>query len=152
MGYAKTITYSTLVTASSSGTTTTVTTGNNNFNCGTLTTPDYKDPLAAAYVEVHVNSRLDNSGGNNWLVNTNSPYIGLNPGTTFNCGTIPSNELWTLANTFVGSPYIIYGRTNIASNLDPGTAYTCQLMHTTSQADSLLLFNCQFILRMYFNV
>jgi hypothetical protein len=150
MGYAKTLTYGYSSVAGPAGSIPTLTTVDTNFDCGTLVTPAYTDPLKEAYVEVHIKGRADTSGFNNWIDSTPTAYIGLNPSTTFNCGTIASPELFTPASTFVGADYILYGRTNVASHLSPSTSYTCQLMHTTVQNNNLLLYGVQFILKLYF--
>jgi len=121
-----------------------------NYSIGTLTTPDYKGIVTQAFVDLVVPAREEYLAGGlpNWITSVTSPYLGLikGGGSTFSCGGIPDGTFYIRSGELAYGEWRVRGRTNVASHLEPNTAYTCQLMHTRVErgAPGMVLFNPTF--------
>jgi len=120
-----------------------------NTSCGTITTPNYKQPLSRVTVDLRIQAREDTSGATNNIDFASGMYIGLNDGTTFSCGALPEGSLKTPANDWMGE-CLIRGRTNVVARIKPNTAYTCQIMFGRAIADTLMIYNPSFEMNMFF--
>jgi len=120
-----------------------------NISCGTITTPNYKQPLSRVTVDVRIQAREDTSASQNAVDIASGMYIGLNDGTTFSCGTFPQTSLQTPASGWMGET-LIRGRTNVVARILPNTTYTCQLMFARAIADDLIIYNPSFEMNMFF--
>lgn len=151
MGYAVTVP-SGLSSVASGGVgtvTAALTTVATNISCGTITTPDYKQPLSRVTVDFRLQAREDTSGATNYIDHTSGMYVGLNDGTTFNCGTFPQGSFKTPANGWMGE-CLVRGKNNVVARIKPNTAYTCQIMFARALADTLVIYNPSFEMNMFF--
>ena len=120
-----------------------------NLPCGTITTPNYKAPLSRVTVDIRLQARSEDSGAVNSIDFSSGMYIGLNDGTTFNCGSFPEGSLTTPANGWMGET-LIRGRTNVVARIKPNTSYTCQIMFARAIANTLYIYNPSFEMNMFF--
>jgi len=120
-----------------------------NTSCGSITTPNYKQPLSRVTVDMRIQARSEDSGSTNYIDFSSGMYIGLNDGATFSCGAFPEGSLKTPANGWMGET-LIRGRTNVVARIKPNTNYTCQIMFGRAIADTLYIYNPSFEMNMFF--